>query len=268
MNDNLLSSDVNPEARPAATLVLFRRRLGMADEILVVERSSKMAFAGGAIVFPGGRVDLDDHKLAGDGARLVSGHDLEAAEGAARIAAIRETLEESGIAIGFAEEPDADWIAQARPKLHDHAPFSSLIGDHRLDLDALVPFARWCPKHREARVFDTRFYVAAARDDAPDPIVDETENVSSYWTSASDLMAASDMGKVNVIFPTRRNLERLALFDDYAHVAAHALSIPVQAISPFMEVRGGERHLCIPDGLGYPITSESLETVRSAFTLK
>lgn len=265
MNDNLLTSDVNPEARPAATLVLFRRKPGAADELLVVERSTVMAFAGGAIVFPGGRVDVDDHLIAANPDWIATGHGLDAPEAAARIAAIRETLEESGIAIGFAEEPDADWIAAARAKLHDRAAFSALLGDHRLDLEALVPFARWCPAHREARVFDTRFYIAAAPDDAPDPQVDETENVRSFWASADDLIAAADAGKVHVIFPTRRNLERLAQFGRFADARDHALSIPVQAISPSFELRDGERYLCIPEGLGYPVTSEPLAQAITAF---
>ncbi len=265
MDDNVLTSDVNPDARPAATLVLFRKRKSGADELLVVERSTVMAFAGGAIVFPGGRVDLDDHLIAANPDWIASGGMLDRAEAAARIAAIRETLEESGIAIGFAEPPEQDWIDAARPRLHDHKPFSALLGPHRLDLDALVPFARWCPRHKEARVFDTRFYIAAAPDDAPDPVVDETENVRSFWASATDLLAAADAGKVHVIYPTRRNLERLAQFDRYDEVAAHARAIPVQPISPHAEDRGGEQHLCIPEGLGYPITSEPLTSAFTAF---
>jgi 8-oxo-dGTP pyrophosphatase MutT (NUDIX family) len=269
MDDNLLAealaSEVNPEARPAATLVLFRARPSGPDELLVVERSSVMAFAGGAIVFPGGRVDVDDLIIASQPDRLISGSDLPPAEAAARIAAIRETLEESGIAIGFAAPPSDDWIAAVRPRLHAHEPFSAMIGDHRLDLDALVPFARWCPKHREARVFDTRFYLAKAPDDAPDPKVDETENVRSFWASAQDLLKAADAETVHVIYPTRRNLERLAQFDSFDATAAHARATPVDPISPHMEDRADGKHLCIPEGLGYPITSELLAAAKTAF---
>lgn len=265
MNDNLLTSDVNPDARPAATLVLFRAAKGGLDELLVVERSSAMAFAGGAIVFPGGRVDPDDLVVAGNDEWLLSGQNLPPIEGAARVAAIRETLEESGFAIGFETEPDAEWIARARVALHAHEPFSGLIGEHRLDLEALTPFARWCPQHREARVFDTRFYIARAPEGAGDPKVDATENVQSFWASARDLLASADDGRVFVIYPTRRNLERLAQFSNFAETQAHALSIPVEAISPYEEQRDGERHLCIPEGLGYPITSEALKSALTAY---
>ena len=50
-------------AIPASTLVLFRERSG-APELLMVERARAMVFAGGALVFPGGRIDPGDHALA------------------------------------------------------------------------------------------------------------------------------------------------------------------------------------------------------------
>lgn len=261
MNDNMTGDDEErPVPIPAATLVIFRHRLAGPPELLVVERSASMAFAGGAIVFPGGRIDADDHAIA-------AAHAHAPDEGAARVAAIRETLEESGIAIGFASAPPPEWIATAQPRLHAHEPFSALLSEAslELDLDVLIPFARWCPAHREARVFDTRFYIASVSDDAPDPVVDETENISSFWAAAQDVIDAADAGKVKVIFPTRRNLERLALFDSFAAAEAHARSTPVEVVTPWMEERGGEPHLCIPEGLGYPITSEALRSAVTAF---
>jgi 8-oxo-dGTP pyrophosphatase MutT (NUDIX family) len=257
MNDNQTDDDTPIIPIPAATLVLFRHRADGAPELLVVERSAKMAFAGGAIVFPGGRIDPDDHAIG-------ELHDIETEEAAARIAAIRETLEESGLAIGFGDIPDADWIAEARARLHNREPFSAILpeGGRELDLDALIPFARWCPPFREARVFDTRFYIARAPDDAPDPIVDETENVSSFWASAGHVLEAADAGRVNIIFPTRRNLERLAQFDHFDHAAAHARAIPVETVKPYFEERDGVMCLCIPDHLGYPVTFEAATTVR------
>lgn len=256
MNDNRTEEEPIVPI-PAATLVLFRHRVEGPPELLVVERSAQMAFAGGAIVFPGGRIDPDDYRL---GER----HAIETDEAAARIAAIRETLEESGIATGFAEMPDAGWIREARARLHDKQPFSEILPDsgRELDLDSLVPFARWCPPFREARVFDTRFYLAHAPDDTPDPEVDATENVSSFWASAQQVLDAADAGKVNIIFPTRRNLERLALFDHFRTAADHARSFEIETVKPYMQERDGVMHLCIPDHLGYPVTAEPVSSVR------
>lgn len=253
------TADMVP-ASPAATLVLFRDRIGDAPEILMVERSSKMAFAAGAIVFPGGKVDADDHLIA---ARH-SGYDLECA--AARVAAIRETIEESGVPIGLAETPHAGWLEHARTSLHARLPFSALLdgANLTLDLDTLIPFARWRPNFRETRVFDTRFYIARAPDDLPDAVVDATENVRTFWDSAQATLDAADRGDVHVIFPTRRNLERLALFADYESARDHSLTTPVQMVTPWIEDRDGVRHLCIGDTHGYPITAESFETAKRA----
>ena len=86
-----MSSDL-PPAIPAATLILMRPSAapGGAPEILMMERAANMAFAAGALVFPGGRIDPDDHITA---AALAP----ELDDAPARIAAIRETIEESGI---------------------------------------------------------------------------------------------------------------------------------------------------------------------------
>jgi 8-oxo-dGTP pyrophosphatase MutT (NUDIX family) len=81
-------------AIPAATLVLMRPAAAGAPELLMLERTQDMAFAAGALVFPGGRIDPDDHQLA---ERIGGG----LADAAARIAAIRETIEETGLAPCF-----------------------------------------------------------------------------------------------------------------------------------------------------------------------
>ena len=69
---------------PAATVVVMRAA-GQELEVLLLRRSSQLAFYGGAWVFPGGRIDACD----GDG-----GDD----ELCARNAAVRELCEESGLA--------------------------------------------------------------------------------------------------------------------------------------------------------------------------
>src|SRR5690606_23990909 len=74
-------------AIPAATLVIMRRsENGGPDEILMVKRSKTMAFAAGAVVFPGGRIDPDDYLVAAQ-----HGFAEGDIEGAARVAALRET---------------------------------------------------------------------------------------------------------------------------------------------------------------------------------
>lgn len=247
-------------AIPAATLVLFRERVDGPPELLLVERSKGMAFAGGAIVFPGGRIDADDHVLAERHAHI------EAECAAARIAAIRETIEESGVPIGLAGAPPSGWLEEARKALHDRHAFSGLLdaAGLTLDLEALVPFARWRPNFKEARVFDTRFYIARAPDDLPEAVVDATENVRTFWDSAQATIDAALRGDVHVIFPTHRNLERLALFDTFDAARVHAEAVPVRTVTPWVEQVGEETFLCIAEDLGYPVTRESFRTAKRA----
>ncbi|THD35412.1 MAG: NUDIX hydrolase [Sphingomonas sp.] len=246
-------SDAPQPAIPAATLILIRDRAGAAPDLLMVERAKAMVFAGGALVFPGGRIDPGDYTLA---ATL----QLEPEDGPARIAAIRETIEEAGVPVGLTPAPDAATLAALRDGLHAGEALGPLLDAHGLSLDlaALTYFARWLPAHRHMRIFDTRFYLAAWPDGAAEPVVDDTENVRLLWASAAEVLAECDAGRAAVIFPTRRNLERLAQYSDYAHAVADALAHPPRTITPFAEERDGVPYLCIPDDLGYPVTREKL----------
>lgn len=212
------------EAIPAATLILFREREGAPPELLITQRAAGMAFAGGMLVFPGGRIDPEDR------VRAALHADLPPEDAAARVAALRETVEEVGFDFGLG--------------IHD-----------------LTPFARWLPKHRQARNFDTLFYIARVAPDAPEPAADGAETVHAFWSAAADVLAMCDRGEANVIFPTRRNLERLAQFASFDAAVAHALEHPIVPITPFQEDREDGPWLCIPEGLGYPVTAEKWTSV-------
>jgi 8-oxo-dGTP pyrophosphatase MutT (NUDIX family) len=246
-----------PDAIPAATLVLMRAPPGGPPELLVTERTGQMAFAAGALVFPGGRIDADDHLTAA----LLGGRFADAA---ARIAAIRETIEETALAPALAPAPDPELARTLAAAIHREQPFAEVLRSHglALDLDALTPFARWCPNFRETRRFDTLFYLAEAPAGAGEPRVSESEVVRAFWASAADILAEVEAGAAHVIFPTRRNLERLARFASIAEARADAAAHPVTRITPWLEDRDGAPHVCIPEGIGYPVTSEPLETAR------
>jgi 8-oxo-dGTP pyrophosphatase MutT (NUDIX family) len=245
------------QAIPAATLVLFRERESVREsgvpELLMVERAKAMVFAGGALVFPGGRIDPGDYALATE----LGG---EREDMAARVAAIRETIEEVGIPVGLTTMPDAATLAALRADVLAGTDIGKALQGRGLALapEALVPFARWLPAHAHMRIFDTRFYLAKLPDGAPDPVVDDTENVRVFWMSAQGVLDEADAGRARIIFPTRRNLERLAQFGSFGEAVAHAGRYPVRAVTPWSEERSGETHLCIPGDLGYPVTSEVL----------
>lgn len=212
-----------PDPIPAATLILMRPAPSGPPEILMIERAANMAFAAGALAFPGGRIDPDDHATA---ARLLL------PDAAARIAAIRETIEEAGIA------PDL------------------------LEPGALTPFARWMPNFRETRRFDALFFITTVPPGTPHGAADAGEVARILWTTARNILDEIDAGRSHAIFPTLRNLERLATFASPEEALASAERHPVRTITPWIEERDGRKWLCIPEDAGYPVTAEPLETAR------
>jgi 8-oxo-dGTP pyrophosphatase MutT (NUDIX family) len=232
---------------PAATLVLYAQD----GRHLMLERGADMRFAAGALVFPGGRVDEQDHQ------QVAALPDISPDDAAARVAAIRETLEEAGLAIGIFPQPETDVIAAWRAKLKEGVKFADLLaeGAHELDLGALTLFARWCPRHRISRNFDTRFYVARYNGPLEAAEADGGESVTLLWLRAEQALAESAEGRHKLIFPTRRNLERLAAHPTYDKMLAHIAVTPLATITPEIKEINGERRLVIPDGLGYPVTS-------------
>jgi len=241
---------VSDDAIPAATLIVVRERPGSAPELLMVERAGGMAFAAGAWVFPGGRIDQADRQLA-----EISGVD------AAAIAAIRETVEETALPVGLSPAPDAGTALALQDALVADQPFADLLSAHRLQLDpmALTPFARWVPKFHAVRRFDTLFFVARCPDGEWQPRVIEGECAAADWLTAAEVLERDRRGEARLIFPTRRNLERLAQHSSFEQIRADAMAHPIEPVTPWVEERGGEQFITIPDHLGYPVTQERLE---------
>ena len=84
-------SDTPAPARPSASVAVVRQSAG-GLEVLLVKRNEKIAFHGGAWVFPGGRVDESDALGISDGEMVL----------AARAAA-REAEEEAGLRLAVDE---------------------------------------------------------------------------------------------------------------------------------------------------------------------
>ena len=249
-----------PEGIPAATVVIFRNGPdGGPPEILMTIRSRNMVFAGGMAVFPGGRVDPEDFELA---KAINSSLDLD--EAAHQIAVVRETLEETGLAIGLAGEVTAKKAHDARERLLETGALAPVLQEFEwsLDLEQLTPFARWYPKNeRIPRVYDTRFYLADLGTGEVEIEADLSENTHLFWTTAQGALDSAETGDIKVIFPTRRNLERLALFGSFDEAKAQAEAIPVRTITPYMAEAEGKTWLNIGEDLGYPVTGEPLDSV-------
>jgi 8-oxo-dGTP pyrophosphatase MutT (NUDIX family) len=247
---------MNDEAIPAATLVVWRDAGPSGPEtsqILIVERAAGMAFAAGAIVFPGGRIDDADRVLA---------EALGRPDEAAKITAIRETIEETAIIPALSGKVDPALGCELQRALLSGADFATLLEQHELvpDFDALSPFARWMPAFKQPRKFDTLFFLASAPAGDWHPNPQEGECVAAEWVSPAELLERIDRGEASAIFPTKRNLERLAMHRGFADALVDARAHSLETIIPWVEEINGVRHVRIPEGRGYPVISEPLAT--------
>lgn len=254
----------NREGIPAATIIIFRNAPEDGPpQVLMTVRSREMTFAGGMAVFPGGRVDPEDFEL-GETVSRETGGAMTPDEAAHQIAAVRETLEETGLALGLAGDIDAGTAAEARAMLMREGALAPVLDAFgwRLDLAQITPFARWFPKNETiVRVYDTRFYLADLGTGAVDVSIDHAENTRLFWTTAQGALEAAERDEIKLIFPTRRNLERLALFASFAEAKTQAEAIPVRTIMPRVEERDGKPMLTILEDAGYPVTAEMMDDV-------
>jgi hypothetical protein len=140
-------------------------------------------------------------------------------------------------------------------------PLADLLRGKVLELDgaALTPFARWVPKFHAVRRFDTLFFIARCPDGEWEPRVIEGECAGAAWLSAAEVLDRDRRGEARLIFPTRRNLERLAQHASFDEIRADARAHPIEAVTPWVEEREGARFITIPDHLGYPVTQERLD---------
>jgi 8-oxo-dGTP pyrophosphatase MutT (NUDIX family) len=255
---------------PAATVILLKSQDAAPPLILMAERAKHLAFAGGALVFPGGRVDPADITTARDAKRAQGFSTLADDDAAARITAARETFEETGLLLssgpGSNGLPEPKALAKARAALASgpdaaeatsYAAIMAAIG-HHVEASRLFPYGLWEPPAAAPikRRFRTRFYVADVTGNQQTTSADGYEAVAVHWLTAAEVL---DRQATELVFPTRCVLARLAQHLSVEAVLADSNSHYIQ---PEITTRNGEPWITIPENLGYPHTGEPLSSVR------
>ena len=209
--------------RPAATVVVLRAaRANEGFEVLMVRRHDKVAFMGGAYVFPGGRVDAADAAIAAQVSAPAGESrfpDLTAAsELVHRVGAARELLEEAGV---------------------------------NIEVSALVPFAHWVTPEVETRRYDTRFFVAEM---PPGQVArpDDGEMTDLAWLSPSDAIAQCVDDAILLPPPTWTTLKRLARFRSIDDVLDWARSTRIIRIQPGLVRDEHRTMLTLPGDPSHP----------------
>ncbi len=173
--------------RDAATLILVERPKDGPARVLMGKRHAGHRFMPGKFVFPGGRVEPEDRRMVAAGMldpdveEKLNTHVRRPSPNFARalaLAAIRETFEETGLAIGV-----SDYGAPENPPPGAWTRFAA-TGVHPA-LDAIDFLARAITPPGRTRRFDARFLVVDARFIAKridGAVHAEAELVELVWT--------------------------------------------------------------------------------------
>ena len=256
-----MSTEPAKPPRPASTILLLRDSAAGEIEIFMMVRHYEIDFNSGALVFPGGSVDKGDQEIIANPALYSGAEGLDAASLGFRIAAIRETFEESGIllarpkgskAVVDAKRAGEIEAAHRADLCENKITFLKVLADNgmRLALDELVPYAHWITPEGVPKRFDTWFFLAAA----PSEHVgahDGKESTDSIWVSPREALAGGESGRFKLPFPTTRNLIRLGKQASVKAALDDSRGKKVVTVMPVMTKLDGGRQLRIPLEAGY-----------------
>jgi 8-oxo-dGTP pyrophosphatase MutT (NUDIX family) len=248
--------------RPASTILLLRDVAARKEiEVFMMVRHYEIDFNSGALVFPGGSIDKNDSEIIANPSLYSGGEGLDTSELAFRIAAVRETFEESGILLarpkGSKALVDAKRAAEIeaahRAELCDgKITFLKVLTDNNmvLALDELVPYAHWITPEGMPKRFDTWFFLAAA---PPDQLGahDGKESTDSIWVSPREALEGGETGRFKLPFPTTRNLIKLGKQASVKAALDDSRGKNIVTVTPVMTRNNGGRQLRIPAEAGY-----------------
>ncbi len=248
--------------RLASTILLLRDSAAKGEiEVFMMVRHHQIEFNSGALVFPGGSIDKNDKEIAVSSALYSGGEGLDETALGFRIAAIRETFEESGILLarpkGSASLVDAkragEIEAAHRADLCEgKTNFAQVLADNAmvLALDELVPYAHWITPEGMPKRFDTWFFLAAA---PPEQVGahDGKESTDSIWVSPREALDGGENGRFKLPFPTTRNLIKLGKQGGVKTALDDSRGKKIVTVTPVMTKTATGRQLRIPREAGY-----------------
>jgi 8-oxo-dGTP pyrophosphatase MutT (NUDIX family) len=115
----------------------------------------------------------------------------------------------------------------------------------------LVPFAHWVAPVSMPVRYDAHFFLARAPD-GQEPVVDGVECVDAGWFTAA---GALERGRLSLLFPTRKQLERLGAFAAVEELLRAAVSTPVETMRPRLRFAGDQADPLLPGDPGFETAS-------------
>jgi 8-oxo-dGTP pyrophosphatase MutT (NUDIX family) len=110
-----------------------------------------------------------------------------------------------------------------------------------LDPESLVWTSRWITPVGVPKRFDTYFFLAVVPRDVV-ATVDQSEAVEALWISPADAI-----GKLQVVFPTMKNLEAISGFTNTNDLVASRRGMEIKTVRPILVVEDGKKRIVLPD---------------------
>lgn len=234
-------------------------------ELFCVERHKRSGFLGGAVVFPGGKVDSGDRdpcwkRLStplGARARQFAAGEAEAR--AFAVAVLREALEEAAISPVVGDGLDAKGAlalraALAAPSQGSEPPFARLLDEHGyvLDTGRLEALGRWITPTAEPKRFDTRFYLLALPRNQSG-VHDDHETTLSFWATPRDLLSRWERGEIMLAPPTAWMIGLFFGLRDLDAAFAVARRQSLSPVEPHFTQHGADVVLTLPGDPLHPV---------------
>ena len=218
------SSPPVPVPQPAATVLLLRDDDDGGFSVFMVQRSMQSSFMPGAYVFPGGKVDAEDHDVP----VAVDDDDLEQRFSGAV---------DPSTARAFLRAAAREVEEEARVVLDDPGE--------------MQVFSHWVTPEIETRRFDTWFLVARMPEEAT-PGHDDYEVVASSWVEPKSAVERYGDGDILLAPPTYYTLWDLARFDTAQDVLDDARNRNIVAVQPNFQEVDGRWAILLPGDPLYP----------------
>jgi glyoxylase-like metal-dependent hydrolase (beta-lactamase superfamily II)/8-oxo-dGTP pyrophosphatase MutT (NUDIX family) len=214
--------------RDAACVVLVRGQ-GPALEVYWVRRGEAVPFQPGFMAFPGGKVDAADAEFPVPGVP-------DEFERAARVCAVREALEETGVLVGVRGDVAPGSLATAREALlAGRATLADVTREHGWTLapESLTFAGRWqTPVFAPVR-FDTLFFLAFLPPGQEASVI-PGELASGEWVKPLEALERYRHGQLTFAAPILWTL--IALAEGEAGLAERIAEGPARAARPVRRV--------------------------------
>ncbi len=239
-------------------------------EVFLLKRHGLSDVLGGAYVFPGGKVDLEDAKLDMQAHLDLPPFELHAAlnepeldesnAAVLYVAALREAFEETGVL--YARGADAARAAMALELLREGRAFDEVLAlmGLRLEPSRLQPWSRWITPSVGGvmrKRFDTRFFLAAVPE-GQTASHDNHEATESVWLSPRAALQQYWDGAIELAPPQIMSLAHLSRHASVDSAVAQARMRPPPVIRPEPFEHEGARWICYPGDERHSVRDQAL----------